>query len=105
MFLFLAFNEEGIYRLSGSSAVIHNLKDRFNHEGDVDLLGSGEFYDVHAIAGLLKLYFRELPVSVLTSEYQRDFLNITGFFLCSFFLFRFCINVFKYINHRFTRQK
>ncbi|KAJ3411226.1 hypothetical protein HDV05_002570 [Chytridiales sp. JEL 0842] len=72
-----AYKEEGIYRLSGSSATIQALKDRFNAEGDVDLLGSGEQYDIHAIAGLLKLFLRELPTPVLTRNYQRDFLALT----------------------------
>ncbi|KAL1923614.1 uncharacterized protein VTP21DRAFT_8594 [Calcarisporiella thermophila] len=71
-----AEKEEGIYRLSGSSATIKMLKDRFNIEGDVDLLGSGEYYDVHAIAGLLKLYLRELPTSVLTKDLHKDFMRV-----------------------------
>ncbi|KAI9360021.1 hypothetical protein DFJ73DRAFT_793640 [Zopfochytrium polystomum] len=72
-----AKEEEGIYRLSGSNATIQSLKHRFNTEGDVDLLASEEQYDVHAIAGLLKLYLRELPSTVLTKHHQRDFIKIT----------------------------
>lgn len=68
--------EEGIYRLSGSSAVMKNLKDRFNQEGDVPLLASEEYYDVHAIAGLLKLFLRDLPSSVLTRELHKEFLQV-----------------------------
>lgn len=71
-----AFMEEGIYRLSGSSAVIKTLKDRFNMEGDVDLLAENEYYDPHAIAGLLKTFLRELPTSVLTRELHMDFMRI-----------------------------
>ncbi|KAI3480692.1 hypothetical protein L1887_57171 [Cichorium endivia] len=71
-----AFMEEGIYRLSGSSAVIKNLKDRFNMEGDVDLLTENQYYDPHAIAGLLKTFLRELPTSVLTRELHMDFMRI-----------------------------
>lgn len=71
-----AFMEEGIYRLSGSSAVIKTLKDRFNMEGDVDLLDENQFYDPHAIAGLLKTFLRELPTSVLTRELHMDFMRV-----------------------------
>lgn len=71
-----AFMEEGIYRLSGSSAVIKTLKDRFNMEGDVDLLTENQYYDPHAIAGLLKTFLRELPTSVLTRELHMDFMRI-----------------------------
>jgi hypothetical protein len=70
--------EEGIYRLNGSAAVIKNLKERFNQEGDVPLLEEEEYYDIHAIAGLLKLYLRDLPSSVLTRELHKEFLQVVG---------------------------
>ncbi|TPX68366.1 hypothetical protein SpCBS45565_g03134 [Spizellomyces sp. 'palustris'] len=71
-----ANEEEGIYRLSGSSSVIQSLKQAFDSEGDIDLLGSSAYYDVHAISGLLKLYLRELPSPILTKQLQRDFLHV-----------------------------
>ena len=90
-----AEQEEGIYRLSGSSAVIKGLKDRFNtgmfglppwhygaliinKEGDVDLLASDEYWDPHAIAGLLKSFLRELPASILTRDLHMRFLSVMG---------------------------
>ncbi|KAI0741463.1 hypothetical protein C8Q80DRAFT_1221534 [Daedaleopsis nitida] len=74
-----AEQEEGIYRLSGSSAVIKSLKDRFNLEGDVDLLASDEYWDPHAIAGLLKSFLRELPASILTRDLHLRFLSVIDF--------------------------
>jgi len=74
-----ADQEEGIYRLSGSSAVIKSLKDRFNMEGDVDLLGSDEYWDPHAIAGLLKSFLRDLPASILTRDHHLNFLAVIDF--------------------------
>ncbi|KAG8683638.1 hypothetical protein FRC08_014163 [Ceratobasidium sp. 394] len=71
-----ADQEEGIYRLSGSSAVIKNLKDRFNTEGDVNLVESEEYWDPHAVAGLLKSYLRELPSSILTRDLHLLFLAV-----------------------------
>ncbi|KAH7043115.1 RhoGAP-domain-containing protein [Linnemannia elongata] len=68
--------EEGIYRLSGSTAVIKSLKERFNHDGDFPLLAEEEYYDIHAVAGLLKLFLRELPSSVLTRDLHKDFLQV-----------------------------
>ncbi|KAF9951758.1 hypothetical protein BGZ72_006782 [Mortierella alpina] len=68
--------EEGIYRLNGSAAVIKGLKERFNHDGDVALLAEEEYYDIHAVAGLLKLFLRDLPSSILTRELHRDFLQV-----------------------------
>ncbi|PSN60650.1 hypothetical protein BS50DRAFT_205692 [Corynespora cassiicola Philippines] len=70
-----ALNEEGIFRLSGSNIVIKALRERFNTEGDVKLL-DGQYYDVHAVASLLKLYLRELPASILTRELHLDFLKV-----------------------------
>jgi RalA-binding protein 1 len=72
-----AINEEGIFRLSGSNTVIKGLRDRFNIEGDIKLV-DGQYYDVHAVASLLKLYLRELPASVLTRELHLDFLKVLG---------------------------
>jgi RalA-binding protein 1 len=74
-----AINEEGIFRLSGSNIVIKGLRERFNTEGDIKLL-DGQYYDVHAVASLLKLYLRELPASVLTRELHLDFLKVLGKF-------------------------
>jgi RalA-binding protein 1 len=74
-----AISEEGIFRLSGSNIVIKGLRDRFNNEGDIKLL-EGQYYDVHAVASLLKLYLRELPASVLTRELHLDFLKVLGKF-------------------------
>jgi len=71
--------EEGIYRLSGSSAVIKGLKDRFNTEGDIDLLAPDEFWDPHAISGLLKSFLRELPSSILSHDLHLKFLGVMDF--------------------------
>ena len=73
-----AANEEGIFRLSGSSVVIKSLRERFNSEGDVNFLAESQYYDVHAVASLLKMYLRELPASVLTRELHLDFLHVIG---------------------------
>ncbi|KAK4615621.1 putative Rho-type GTPase-activating protein 2 [Fulvia fulva] len=70
-----AVAEEGIFRLSGSNTVIRSLKDRFNTEGDVNLMADEHSYDVHAVASLLKLYLRELPASILTRDLHLDFLH------------------------------
>jgi RalA-binding protein 1 len=70
-----AVTEEGLFRLSGSSVTIKALRERFTTEGDVHLL-DGDYYDIHAVASLLKLYLRELPTSILSRELHLDFLKI-----------------------------
>ncbi|KAI5303195.1 erv26 super protein [Ascosphaera pollenicola] len=72
-----AHKEEGIFRLSGSNIVVRQLRDRFNAEGDVDLLSEGEPYlDVHAVASLFKQYLRELPESLLTGDLHMEFYKV-----------------------------
>ncbi|KAI7903597.1 uncharacterized protein BX663DRAFT_507037 [Cokeromyces recurvatus] len=71
-----AVREEGLYRLSGSNSTMKALRERFNQEGDLNLLTAKEEYDVHVIAGLFKMWLRELPTSVLTREHRMDFLHV-----------------------------
>lgn len=68
-----AIFEEGIFRLNGAAATIRTLKERFNNEYDVDLVNSETYYDVHAVAGLLKLYLREIPTLILSSYLAPEF--------------------------------
>lgn len=63
-----AIYEEGIFRLSGSASAIRQLKQKFNISLDIDLFETQLAPDVHTIAGLLKLYLRELPNSVFGRE-------------------------------------
>jgi len=46
----------------------------------LDLLRSDEYLDPHAIAGLLKSYFRDLPSSILTRDLHMRFLSVMGTF-------------------------
>lgn len=71
-----AANEEGLFRLSGSNIVVKVLKERFNSEGDVDLVDDEEYYDVHAVASLFKTYLRELPSPLLTRDLHIEFLKV-----------------------------
>lgn len=76
-----AWSEEGIFRVSGSNVLVKGLRDRFNNEGDLDFLANDNYYDVHTIASLLKLYLRDLPATILTRELHLDFLQIMGMYL------------------------
>lgn len=72
-----AINEEGIFRLSGSNVVIKQLKERFNNEGDINLVEDGQYHDIHAVASLLKAYLRELPTTILTRDLHPEFQSVT----------------------------
>jgi RalA-binding protein 1 len=69
--------EEGIFRLSGSNLVIKQLRERFNNEGDINLLTDGQYHDIHAVASLLKMYLRELPSTILTNDLRTQFITVT----------------------------
>jgi len=71
-----ALNEEGLFRLSGSNVVVKTLKERFNTEGDIDLVDENEYYDIHAVASLFKTYLRELPSPLLTRDLHIEFLKV-----------------------------
>lgn len=71
-----AANEEGLFRLSGSNTVVKTLKERFNTEGDIDLIEEEEYHDVHAVASLFKQYLRELPSPLLTRDLHIEFLKV-----------------------------
>ena len=75
-----AANEEGIFRMNGSNTLIKNLRAKFNYEGDFDMLASGQWYDINAVASLLKQYLRELPAPILTRELHLKFLQVLGKF-------------------------
>jgi RalA-binding protein 1 len=72
-----AIFEEGIFRLSGSNLIIKQLRERFNNEGDINLLTDEQYYDIHAIASLLKMYLRELPSTILTNDLRTQFIAVT----------------------------
>ncbi|KAG5834931.1 hypothetical protein ANANG_G00266780 [Anguilla anguilla] len=64
--------EVGIYRVSGVATDIQVLKAAFDaNNKDVSVLMSE--MDVNAIAGTLKLYFRELPEPLFTDELYANF--------------------------------
>lgn len=72
-----AVTEEGIFRLSGSNVVIKQLKERFDNEGDINLIEDSQYHDIHAVASMLKAYLRELPTSILTRDLHLEFVAVT----------------------------
>ena len=62
--------DEGIFRLSGTHSKIQYWKKRYDLGDDPDL---DDESDPHVISGLLKLYLRELPESLLTNKLLPNF--------------------------------
>ncbi|XP_068710197.1 protein FAM13A-like isoform X2 [Montipora foliosa] len=66
-------SHEGIFRISGNHKVVESLKASFDRDGEVDLEHVG---DVMAVAGLLKLFLRELPEPLVPQNLKADFIQI-----------------------------
>ncbi|XP_076804707.1 active breakpoint cluster region-related protein-like isoform X1 [Clavelina lepadiformis] len=70
-------NEVGIYRVSGVASEIQALKASFDtNRKDVAVLLNE--VDVNAVAGVLKLYFRELPEPLFTDARYGDFVEASS---------------------------
>lgn len=67
---------EGIYRQNGTAAHISQLKASFDHDArSIDFRNPAAFHhDVNSVAGLLKLFFRDLPDPLLTRERYGEWL-------------------------------
>ena len=64
-------DEVGIYRLSGSVTDVQHFKSLFGTGEDMDLAELNA--DPNAVASLLKMYFRDLPSSLLTNSLCPEF--------------------------------
>ncbi|XP_023707934.1 unconventional myosin-IXa isoform X6 [Cryptotermes secundus] len=64
---------EGIYRKSGVSSKVKELKSRME-EGSIEGVNF-QNYQVHVLAAVLKSFFREMPEPLLTFDSYEDFLR------------------------------
>ncbi len=62
-----AIESEGIYRVSGFSDAIDELKLAFDRGDNVDF-NEFKYNDIHIICSLLKLYLRQLPIPLITFD-------------------------------------
>ncbi|PWN27952.1 hypothetical protein BDZ90DRAFT_157764 [Jaminaea rosea] len=68
--------EVGIYRISGSKSTIEAMEQAFRSRPPESIdLQHGEFSDVHAISGLIKLWFRELPEPVVPFSFYNPIIE------------------------------
>jgi len=64
---------EGLFRVNGSSMNIAKLRNSIECGEQVDYLQ----YTCHDITGIVKMYFRELPVSLIPVELYNPFIEIS----------------------------
>ncbi|OXA56198.1 Rho GTPase-activating protein 44 [Folsomia candida] len=70
-----ALEEEGLFRIAGSTSKVKKLKSAFDATlMDLEALLT-EFCDPHVIANALKCYLRELPEPLLTFPLYSDWMN------------------------------
>jgi Rho GTPase-activating protein RGD1 len=71
---------EGIYRKSGSASTLAKLKQLFDFEPElVDFRTEAGFYgDIHAVAGILKQFLRDLPEPLLTRGFYSEFIRVSS---------------------------
>ncbi|KAL5019087.1 hypothetical protein ScPMuIL_004809 [Solemya velum] len=67
------FDQEGLFRISGNVRIMEKLRQSFDQHGDADLEEDG---DIMAVAGLLKLFLRELPESIIPEHMTSEFVAI-----------------------------
>ncbi|XP_077993334.1 N-chimaerin-like [Glandiceps talaboti] len=66
---------EGLYRVSGFNDDIEMVRQSFDKDGENAKIGQSEYEDINTITGALKLYFRQLPIPVISYEVFYDFLT------------------------------
>ncbi|TPX45805.1 hypothetical protein SeLEV6574_g03641 [Synchytrium endobioticum] len=69
-------NEVGLYRVSGSTNAVANLKNVFDAAQDLDLVSMEERPDLNAVASLVKMFFRELKEPMLTEKLSPQFAQL-----------------------------
>ncbi|KAI4797941.1 hypothetical protein KUCAC02_024743 [Chaenocephalus aceratus] len=66
---------EGLYRISGFSELIEDVKLHFDRDGEKADISSNAYEDLNIITGALKLYFRELPIPLITYDAYPHFVE------------------------------
>lgn len=66
---------DGIYRLSGITSNIQKLRNAFDEDRIPNLYTEEILQDIHSVASLLKMYFRELPNPLCTYQLYQSFVN------------------------------
>uniref|UniRef100_H3CS99 Chimaerin n=1 Tax=Tetraodon nigroviridis TaxID=99883 RepID=H3CS99_TETNG len=66
---------EGLYRISGFSELIEDVKLAFDRDGEKADISANAYEDINIITGALKLYFRELPIPLITYDAYPRFIE------------------------------
>ena len=67
--------EEGLYRVSGQTSEILELKEKFDNGEKIDL---SPYADINVVTSAVKLYLRELPIPVVTFDAYNEIMKATS---------------------------
>ena len=67
--------EEGLYRVSGQTSEMLDLKQRFNNQEKPNL---SRCSDINVVPGVVKLFLRELPIPVVTFDAYSEVMKATS---------------------------
>lgn len=66
---------EGLYRISGFSELIEDVKLAFDRDGEKADISASVYEDINIITGALKLYFRDLPIPLISYDAYPRFIQ------------------------------
>ena len=80
---FSGLHHQGIFRVSGSQVEINNFRESFER-GEDPLADVTDASDINSVAGVLKLYLRELREPLFPIIYFEHFMELARecFYLC-----------------------
>ena len=78
-------HHHGIFRVSGSQVEISHIRDAFER-GDDPLADVTDASDINSVAGVLKLYLRELREPIFPIQYFDHFMELARKYLIQIFI-------------------
>lgn len=77
-YIHVGLDVEGIFRKSGSNAVLNQLQAQLEENTNPFLVKFPHTVSSHTLAGLFKRYLQQLPEPVIPRQFQPLFLDIFG---------------------------
>lgn len=100
-FRLLGLHHQGIFRVSGSQVEISNFREGFER-GEDPLADTTDASDINSIAGVLKLYLRELREPLFPIIYFDHFVSLAR--ECLFISDKYCITEKKTYHYRYHEK-
>ena len=69
-------HHQGLFRVNGNQSEIKDMRDAFER-GDDPLADTSDGSDINSVAGVLKLYFRELREPLFPIQYFDHFMELS----------------------------